>query len=127
MRKIIMAVTLALAAPAAFGSGAATQKPIAQIQTLRSEVKRDESDLAAKWKASGPERKALLQQQSAELAKIRAGEGTRGDKKAARQAVRRKYARLFKETREKRRAERRRLREDTKSKKNQILRLREIP
>lgn len=125
MRKMMM--TLALAAPAAFGAGAAAQKPVAQIQTLRSEVKRDEADLAAKWKAAGSERKALRQQRSAELAKIRAGEGTRGDKKAASQAVRRKYAQLFKETREKRRAERRRLRDDAKSKKNQILRLRETP
>ncbi|HAZ07673.1 MAG TPA: hypothetical protein DCZ01_03915 [Elusimicrobia bacterium] len=127
MRKMMMVVTLALAAPAAFGAETAAQKPVAQIQTLRSEVKRDEADLTAKWKAAGPERKALRQQQGAELAKIRAGEGTRGDKKAACQAVRRKYAQLFKETREKRRIERRRLREDAKSKKNQILRLRETP
>ena len=97
------------------------------MQNLRAEVKRDEGDLSAKWKAARSERGVLLGQRKAELARIKAGAGTRTEKKAARQAVHQKYAVLLKEAGSKRQAERNRLREDMKSKKNQILRLRATP
>lgn len=128
MKKTMMALTLALTAPAAFGAG--TSAPVqarGQVQNLRSEVKRDEGDLSAKWKQARSERTVLLGQRKAELAKIKAGPGTRAEKKAARQAVHRKYAALIQEARTKRQAERSRLREDMKGRKNQILRLRVTP
>ena len=128
MKKTMMALTLALTAPAAFGAGTSAPVPVrGQVQNLRAEVKRDEGDLSAKWKAAHSERGVLLDRQKAELVGIKAGAGTRAEKKVARQAIRRKYAVLLKEARAKRQSERRRLREDMKGKKNQILRLRETP
>ena len=126
MKSTMMALALALTASAAFGAG--EPAPAAgQIQALRAEVKRDEGALSAGWKAARAERGVLLGQQKAELAKIKAGPGTRAEKKAARQAVRRKFALLIKEARVKRQAERSSLRMAMKSKKNQILRLRAKP
>jgi hypothetical protein len=128
MKKMMMALILALTAPAAFGAGASAPEPArGQVQNLRAEVKRDEGDLSAKWKAAHSERGVLLERRKSELAKIKAGAGTRAEKKAARQAVRRKFTLLLKEARSKRQAERSRLREDMKGKKNQILRLRATP
>lgn len=111
MKKTMMALTLALTAPAAFGAGMSA--PVA----ARGQA----------WKAARSERTVLLGQRKAELAKIKAGPGTRAEKKAARQAVHRKYAALIQEARTKRQAERSRLREDMKGRKNQILRLRVTP
>lgn len=108
MRKTMMALTLALAAPAAFGAQAAAPAR-EQVQNLRSE------------------RGALLGRRKSELAKIRTGPGTRAEKKAARQAVRGKYAALLREVRVKIRAERSRLREEMKGKRSQIPRLRGTP
>ncbi|OGR96655.1 MAG: hypothetical protein A2V88_02065 [Elusimicrobia bacterium RBG_16_66_12] len=124
MKKTMMTLTLALAAPAAFGAGAAAP---AQVQNLRSEVKRDEGDLSAKWKTARSERGVLLGRRKSELAKIKTGPGTRAEKKTARQAVHRKYAALLKEARAKIQAERSRRREEMKGKRNQILRLRVTP
>lgn len=128
MKKTMMALSLALTAPAAFGAAVSAPAPArGQVQMLRSEVKRDEGELSAKWKQTRSERAVLLDQRKAELAKIKSGPGTRGEKKTARQAVHKKYAALLKEARAKRQSERSRLREEMKSRKNQILRLRETP
>jgi hypothetical protein len=128
MKKMMMALILALVAPAAFGAGTSAPAPArGQVQNLRAEVRRDEGELSARWKAAHSERGVLLGQRKAELAKIKAGAGTRAEKKASRQAVQKRFVVLLKEARAKRQAERSRLREDMKGKKNQILRLREKP
>jgi len=123
MGKMMTVLALALAAPAAF---AAAQSQ-AQVEALRVEIKRDGKDLGAKWKAGKSQRQALLDERKAELAKVKTGPGSKEEKKAARRAIREKYAKLLKEVGARRRAEGRWIREDMRDKGNQILRLREKP
>jgi hypothetical protein len=139
MTKKLMALALTLVAPAAFSQ---TSLPVvhskkakpalvmngqteAMLKTLREEIKRDKGDLAAKVKTERSERKELLVQQKAELAKVKASEGTREEKKQARQALHDKYVKLMKEAREKIRFERGQLHQDIASKKDQIKKLRQ--
>jgi hypothetical protein len=137
MTKKSMALALALVAPAAFGqtsmpaahakkAKAAVENPTAApVKILRDEIKRDKGSLTAKVKAERAERKQLLVQEKAELAKVAKSEGTRAEKKAARQAVRAKYAQLMKDARHKGSYEKKNLRDDITSKQGQIKKLRQ--
>jgi hypothetical protein len=132
-----MALALALVAPAAFGQtsmpAARVKKAVeavgapnaAPVKILRDEIKRDKDDLTAKVKAERAERKELLAQEKAELVKIGKSEGTRAEKKAARQALRAKYAQLMKDVRQKGSYQKKNLREDIVSKQAQIKKLRQ--
>jgi hypothetical protein len=132
MTKKVMVLALALAAPAAFGQtnmtaagGAAAVNPAAApVKTLRDEIKRDKGDIAAKTKAERAEHRELLAAEKAELAKVAQSVGTRAEKKAARLAVRTKYAGLMKEASRKSSYERKNLREDIVAKRGQIKKLR---
>ena len=137
MTKNGMALALALVAPAAFGqtsmpetrvkkAEAAIANPTAApVKILRDEIKRDKGDLTAKVKAERAERKQLLAQEKAELAKVAKSEGTRAEKKAARQSVRSKYAQLMKDAHQKGSYEKKNLREDISAKQGQIKKLRQ--
>jgi hypothetical protein len=132
-----MALALALVAPAAFGQtsmpAARVKKAVeavgapnaAPVKILRDEIKRDKDDLTAKVKAERAERKELLAQEKAELVKIGKSEGTRAEKKAARQALRAKYAQLMKDVHQKGSYQKKNLREDIASKQAQIKKLRQ--
>jgi flagellar biosynthesis/type III secretory pathway protein FliH len=137
MTKKWMALSLMLVAPAVFGqpvmtaphpkkkAEAAPNPNAAPVKTLRDEIKRDKDDLTAKVKKERAERKELLVQEKAELAKAGKSEGTRAEKKAARLAVRQKYAQMFKDAHQKDSYERKNLREDIVSKRAQIQKLRQ--
>lgn len=128
MRKTMMALSLSLAASAAFAAGGALPASVrGQVQNLRAQLKQDQATLSAGRKEARLERQALLVRQKEDIAKIKAGPGGRAEKKEARLAVRRKYAALLKEARTKRQEKSRRLREEMKGKKSQILRLRAAP
>jgi ribosome-binding protein aMBF1 (putative translation factor) len=124
--KATAILALGLLAPAAFGQTAA-MTPATQVatHTLRSEIKRDQGDMTGKTKAFRAERKELLVQEKAELVKITASKGNRAQKKAARQAVRVKYAQLIKDARAKAGYQRKNLRDDMTSKRVQIKKLRQ--
>ena len=135
MTKKLMALALALVAPAAFGTTsmpaahvkkAAVENPTAApVKILRDEIKRDKTDLTAKVKAERAERRQLLVQEKAELAKVAESLGTRAEKKAARQAVRSKYAQLMKDAHHKGSYQKKNLRDDISSKQGQIKKLRQ--
>src|ERR1035437_30254 len=127
MTKKVMALAFALAAPAAFGqtSMTATNRTAVPVNILRQEIKRDKGDLTAKVKAERAELKQLLVQEQAELAKVAKSVGTRAEKKAARQALRSKYAQLLKAEHEKGSYEKKNLRQDMSSKQGQIKKLRQ--
>lgn len=127
MTKKVMALAFALAAPAAFGqtSMTATNPAAVPVNTLRQEIKRDKGDLTAKVKTERAERKELLVQEKAELAKVAKSVGTRAEKKAARKALRSKYAQLLKAEHEKGSYEKKNLRQDMSSKHGQIKKLRQ--
>ncbi len=95
-----------------------------QIKVLRVEIKKERADFAAKGKALKAEHRQLAAQENAELAKVQAAPGKKVEKRQARLAVRNKYAALFKDAREKRRSQSAFLREDVKSKRGVISRLR---
>lgn len=124
-KKWMAVLALGLLAPAAFGQTAINPAAAAPVQTLRQEIKRDKGDMTGKTKAFRAERKELLAQEKAELVKIGSTVGTRAQKKAARQAVRAKYAQLLKEAHAKVGYQRKNLREDMSSKHNQIKKLRQ--
>lgn len=119
-KKWMTALALALLAPAAFG-----QANMPAEKVLRGEIVRDKGDLSAKLKAERAQRKQLLVQEKAELAKIRESTGTRAEKKQARQAVRQKYAKLAADAHQKSAFERKNLREDMQAKRGQIKKLRQ--
>jgi len=119
MTKKSMALALMLVAPAVFGQTAAP------VKTLRDEIKRDKGDLTAKVKTERAAHQELIGQEKAELAKVAKTEGTRAEKKAARLAVRKKYAQMMKDAREKGSYERKNLREDIQAKRGQIQKLRQ--
>jgi len=124
--KAMAVLALGLLAPAAFGQTAAMNPSAeAAAHTLRSEIKRDKGDMTGKTKAFRAERKELLVQEKAELVKITASKGNRAQKKAARQAVRVKYAQLIKDARAKAGYQRKNLRDDMTSKRVQIKKLRQ--
>ncbi|HXT01481.1 MAG TPA: hypothetical protein VN915_12450 [Elusimicrobiota bacterium] len=124
--KAMAVLALGLLAPAAFGQTAAVNPSAAvAARTLRSEIKRDKGDMTGKTKAFRAERKELLVQEKAELVKIAGTTGTRAQKKAARQAVRSKYAQLLKDARAKAGYQRKNLSEDMTSKRGQIKKLRQ--
>jgi len=124
--KAMAVLALGLLAPAAFGQTAAVNPMTAvAAHTLRSEIKRDKGDMTGKTKAFRAERKELLVQEKAELVKIGSTKGTRAQKKAARQAVRAKYAQLLQDARSKAGYQRKNLREDMTSKRGQIKKLRQ--
>jgi hypothetical protein len=138
MTKKWMAVSvLGLVASAAFGQAvvpaARARKPkpptfnaaAAPVKALHEEIKRDKGDMSGKTKAERAARKQLLVQEKAELAQVGKTTGTRAEKKQARQAVRAKYAQLLKEARAKGSYERKNLREDMSSKREQIKKLRQ--
>ena len=62
---------------------------------------------------------------SVELEKVKAAPGKKAERKAARQAVRQKYAKLLKDAHARRVSETRMLREDVKSKRDMISKLRQ--
>jgi hypothetical protein len=122
-----MALGLLLAGSGAFAATAApkeTPQTVGSLKLLRSEIKRDEGDIAAKVKTERGERKQLLDQEKTEIAKIRQASGNRSEKKQARAAVRAKYARLLQDARQKSLFERKQLRDDMASKGAQIKKLR---
>jgi ribosome-binding protein aMBF1 (putative translation factor) len=124
--KAMAVLALGLLAPAAFGQTTAmAPSTVVAAHTLRSEIKRDKGDMTGKTKAFRAERRELLAQEKAELVKIVGTTGSRAQKKAARQAVRNKYAQLLKEARGKVGYQRKNLREDMSSKHNQIKKLRQ--
>lgn len=126
--KTMTVLALALLAPAAFGQTAMPVKSAApnagQVAVLRGEIKRDKGDLAAKRQSQHSALVQLDAQMKAELAKIKAGTGTRAEKSAARKAVKAKYAGLRKDARAKAAFERKNLREDIAGKKALILKMR---
>ena len=125
-KKWMAVLALGLLAPAAFGQTAAMNPSTAvAARTLRSEIKRDKGDMTGKTKAFRAERKELLVQEKAELAKIKDSTGSRSDKKAARQALRAKYAQLLQDARSKAGDQRKNLRNDMTSKRVQIKKLRQ--
>lgn len=125
-KKWMAVLALGLLAPAAFGQTASVNPMTAvAARTLRSEIKRDHGDMTGKTKAFRAERKELLVQEKAELVKITASAGNRAQKKAARQAVRAKYAQLIKDARAKAGYQRKNLRDDMTSKRGQIKKLRQ--
>lgn len=124
--KAMAVLALGLLAPAAFGQTAAVNPMTAvATHTLRSEIKRDKGDMTGKTKAFRAERKELLVQEKAELVKITGSTGNRAQKKAARQAVRAKYAQLLQDARVKAGYQRKNLRDDMTSKRGQIKKLRQ--
>jgi hypothetical protein len=123
-KKWMAVLALGLLAPAAFGQTAMNQSA-APVLTLRQEIKRDKGDMTGKTKAFRAERKELLAQEKAELAQVGKTVGTRAQKKAARQAVKAKYADLLKGARGKSAYQRKNLREDISSKHDQIKKLRQ--
>jgi ribosome-binding protein aMBF1 (putative translation factor) len=128
--KWMAVLALALAAGSAFGetapgAKAGQAKPNGQVKILRQEIKRDQTDLSAKWKSSREQRKELAVQLKAELAKVKVSEGSRAEKTHARRALRDKYARMLKDARAKSVFERRNLREDISSKSAMIKKLRQ--
>jgi hypothetical protein len=137
-KKRMAVLALVLAAPAVFGQTvvpavhaqkvkpAAAAKPAAgQMKELRQEIKQDKSDMAAKTKASRAERRELVVQLKAELAKVRGTVGTRAEKAQARKALREKYARLMQDARSKAVFQRRNLNEDITGKSGLIKKLRQ--
>ena len=139
MKTSMLALALTLVAPAAFSqtvTNAVTHTKAhkapkldaelaAKIKTLRQEIKEERVSLSHKGKSLKAEHAALMQQENAELAKIKAGPGKKAEKKQARLAVRRKYAAQLKDAREKRVSERRMAREDIQSKRAMITKLRQ--
>lgn len=139
MKTQLTALAFALVASAAFAQTsvptvqAKKEKPAmlesdaarSSAKTLRGEIERDQGELAAKTKSERAQRKELAAQEKAEIAKVRAGTGTRADKKKVRQAIRERYARLVQDIRHKSDFERKRLREDITSKRDQIRKLRQ--
>jgi hypothetical protein len=150
MKTSMLALALALVAPAAFSqtvtlpaqAPAQAQAPkhkhakvkkapkldpsaAVKIKTLRQEIKQERVSLSAKGKSLKAAHAALLEQENAELAKIKAGPGKKAEKKTARLAVRRKYAALFQDARSKRVSERRMTREDIQAKRAMITKLRQ--
>jgi capsule polysaccharide export protein KpsE/RkpR len=148
MKMSMLALALALVAPAAYSQTATNAvtpvTPVkhvrahakakapkldaeltAKIKTLRQEIKQERVSLSAKGKSLKAEHAELLQQENAELAKIKAGSGKKADKKQARLAVRRKYAALYQDARAKHASERRMAREDIQSKRAMITKLRQ--
>ncbi len=124
-KKTMAFLALALLAPAAFAQTVKSAAPNAgQVAVLRGEIKRDKADLAAKRKARHEAAVQLDAQMRSELAKIKAGTGTRAEKSAARKAVKAKYAGLRKDLRSKSSFESRGLREDIAGKKALILKMR---
>ena len=124
-KKWMAVLALTLVAPAAFGQTAVTAPSAGQVKILREEIKRDKTDLTAKWKSARAVREQLTAQMKAEAAKLKTAEGTRAEKAAARKALRLKYANLMKEARAKNARERRALREDMASKSALVKRLRQ--
>ena len=136
-KKCMAVLALALLAPAAFGQAdmaarvkktkAATEPnpTAAPVKTLRDEIKRDKSDMTGKTNAARAEHKQLFAQEKAELAQVAKSVGTRAEKKQARLTVRSKYAQLLKDARAKGAYERKNLREDIASKREQIKKLRQ--
>lgn len=143
MKTSMLALALALVAPAAFSQASAptTQAPAhakprakkpapnpsaqGNIKVLRGEIKTEKGELSAKAKAAKSEHAALVGQERGELGKVKTVLGNKSEHKAARLAVRQKYARLFQDAHEKRKAERRMLREDIKAKRALISKLRQ--
>ena len=123
--KAMAVLALGLLAPAAFGQTATVPMTVVAAHNLRSEIKRDKGDMTGKTKVFRAERKELLAQEKAELVKITGTTGTRAQKKAARVAVRNKYAQLLKEARFKVGYQKKNLRQDMTSKHNQIKKLRQ--
>lgn len=95
-----------------------------QIKVLRAEIKKERADFAAKGQALKAERRQTTAQEKAELAQLQKAPGKKADKKQARLALRAKYAALLKDARQKRRSQSAFLREDVKSKRDVISRLR---
>ncbi|NNN04297.1 MAG: hypothetical protein HKL90_00205 [Elusimicrobia bacterium] len=95
-----------------------------QIKVLRAEIKKERADFAAKGQALKAERRQTTAQEKAELAQLKKAPGKKADKKQARLALRAKYAALLKDARQKRRSQSAFLREDVKSKRDVISRLR---
>jgi hypothetical protein len=150
MKTSMLALALALVAPAAFSqtnvpapapaksakvkshakkthakAPALSLSAQGQIKVLRSEIKKERADFAAKRHTAKGERQALLAQERAELGKIATAPGKKSERKAARAAVRQKYVNLLKDARAQRVSEGRMLREDIKSKRGMILKLRQ--
>jgi hypothetical protein len=133
-KKWMAVLALGLLAPAAFGkttvkakidAPAALNQTAAPVKTLREEIMRDKGDMAGKTKSFRAEHKQLLAQEKAELVQVGKTVGTRAEKKAARQAVRAKYAQLLKDLHAKNAYQKKNLREDITSKHNQIKKLRQ--
>jgi glucose/arabinose dehydrogenase len=149
MKTSMLALALALVAPAAF-SQTVTSPVVAPVQkhavkraakhakapkidpatavkikNLRAEIKRERAEMSAKSHALKSGHAELAGQETAELAKVKAGLGQKAEKKQERTAVLRKYAGLFKDAREKTRSERSFLREDIKAKRQMISKLRQ--
>ena len=134
-------LALALLAPAAFGqtavpavhahmkkakaAAAAPSANAAPVKILRDEIKRDKTDLSAKVKAERAEHRQLLAQMKTELAALKGSTGTRAEKKQAHLGVRQKYAKLMADARGKNSYDRKQLREDIASKREQIKKLRQ--
>jgi hypothetical protein len=143
MKTSMLALALALVAPAAYSQTVTaaqtavhahakkTKAPkldasaAGKIKVLRQEIKQERAQLSSKSKSLKTERAALLGQENAELAQVKAAPGKKAEKKQARLAVRRKYAALFKDAREKRVSERRVVREDIQAKRAMISKLRQ--
>ena len=128
-KKWMAVLALTFAAPMAFGQKVQKVHTVApaagQMKVLREEIKRDKQDLTEKKKTVHSERAQLAAQWQAELAKVKASEGTRSEKSAARKALREKYTRLMKELRSKTAAARKSLHEDITSKSGLIKKLRQ--
>ena len=141
--KMTMILALALMAPAAFGQTATTaavrvkkakkatvvaaapNQAVASTKILRDEIKRDKGDLSAKVKAERAVHLQLLAQEKAELAQLKGTQGTRAEKKQAHLALRQKYAKMMSEARGQNAFERKNLRQDISSKREQIKKLRQ--
>ena len=95
-----------------------------QIKVLRVEIKKERADFAAKGQALKVEHRKTTAQEKAELAQLKKALGKKADKKQARLALRAKYAALLKDVHQKRRSQSAFLREDVKSKRDVISRLR---
>ncbi len=145
MKMSMLALALALVAPAAH-SQTQTNVPAAvktharthaksrkhalspsaegQIKVLRAEVKRERADLSARSRAERASRKTLGEAERAELAKLKTAPGKRTEKTQARRALKAKYAALLQDGRRKSRSQAAFVREDIKSKRQMISKLR---
>ena len=124
MKKWMAVLALGLIVPATFGQTVMNQT-VAPVKTLRDEIKRDKGDMTGKTKTARAEHKQLLALEKAELVQVTNSTGTRAEKKQARLAVRAKYVQLLKDARAKDAYQKKNLREDISSKREQIKKLRQ--